>query len=64
MHEYAHGNLEVVDNLVLSKLKDISMTHASNITSSQAIEDREQLAANIRKDFINNKELSEMGIIV
>ena len=34
MHEYAHGNLEVVDNLVLSKLKDISMTHASNITSS------------------------------
>ena len=64
MHEYAHGNIDVIDNLVLSKLKDIAMTHASNITSSQAIEDREQLATNIRKDFINNKELCEMGIIV
>ena len=64
MHEYAHGNIDVIDNLVLSKLKDIAMTHSSNITSSQAIEDREQLATNIRKDFINNKELAEMGIIV
>lgn len=64
MHEYAHGNIDVVDNLVLSKLKDIAMTHASNITSSQAIEDREQLATNIRKDFVSNKELAEMGIIV
>ena len=64
MHEYAHGNIDVVDNLVLSKLKDIAMTHASNITSSQAIEDREQLATNIRKDFVNNKELAEMGIII
>jgi len=64
MHEYAHGNLDVIDNLVLAKLKDIAMLHSSNITSSQAVEDREQLAANIRKDFVNNKELAEMGIIV
>ena len=64
MHEYAHGNIEIVDNLVLSKLKDISMLHSSNITSSQAVEDREQLAANIRKDFVGNKELADMGIIV
>lgn len=65
LHEYAHGDVDrVVDNLVLSKLKDIAMLHASNITSSQAIEDRDQLAANIRKDFVNNKELAEMGIIV
>lgn len=64
LHEYAHGDLDVIDNLVLAKLKDISMLHASNITSSQAIEDREQLAANIRKDFVNNKELAAMGIIV
>lgn len=65
LHEYAHGDIDkVVDNLVLSKLKDISMQHASNITSSQAIEDRDQLAANIRKDFINNKELKDIGIIV
>ena len=65
LHEYAHGDIDkVVDNLVLSKLKDISMQHSSNITSSQAIEDRDQLAANIRKDFINNKELKDIGIIV
>ena len=64
MHQYAHGNDDIIDNLVLSKLKDIAMLHASNITSSQAVEDREQLAINIRKDIVNNKELSEMGIIV
>jgi regulator of protease activity HflC (stomatin/prohibitin superfamily) len=65
LHEYAHGDIDkVVDNLVLSKLKDISMQHASNITSSQAIEDRDQLASNIRKDFVNNKELLDIGIVV
>lgn len=64
MHQYAAGNIDIIDNLILSKLKDISMEHASNITSSQAVEDREQLAINIRKDIINNKQLAEMGIIV
>lgn len=65
LHEYAHGDVDkVIDNLVLSKLKDIAMLHASNITSSQAIEDRDQLAANIRKDFVNNKDLIDMGIII
>lgn len=65
LHEYAHGDIDkVVDNLVLSKLKDIAMAHASNITSSQAIEDRDQLAANIRKDFVNNNELKDIGIVV
>ena len=64
MHQYAAGDEEIIDNLVLSKLKDIAMSHASNITSSQAVEDREQLAANIRKDFVNHKELADMGIIV
>jgi hypothetical protein len=65
LHEYAHGDVDrIVDNLVLSKLKDIAMENASNITSSQAVEDREQLAMNIRKAFVNNKELYEIGIIV
>lgn len=64
MHQYAAGNEDIIDNLVLSKLKDISMLHASNITSSQAVEDREQLAINIRKDIVNNPQLVEMGIIV
>lgn len=64
MHQYAAGNVDIIDNLVLSKLKDIAMLHASNITSSQAVEDREQLAINIRKDIVNNKQLADMGIIV
>lgn len=64
MHQYAAGEIDIIDNLVLSKLKDIAMLHASNITSSQAVEDREQLAVNIRKDIVNNKQLAEMGIIV
>ena len=64
LHTYSGGNVDVIDNLVLSKLKDIAMTCASNITSSQAIEDREQFAGNIRKLFINNTELKEAGIIV
>ena len=64
MHQYAAGNIDIVDNLVLSKLKDIAMQHSSNITSSQAVEDREQLAANIRKDIVGHAGLAEMGIVV
>lgn len=64
LHQYAAGDENIIDNLVLSKLKDIAMLHASNITSSQAVEDREQLAINIRKDIVNNKQLADMGIIV
>ena len=64
MHSYAGGDIDVIDNLVLSKLKDIAMTCASRITSSQAIEDREAFANAIREHFINNKELAEIGIIV
>lgn len=64
LHQYSGGDLDVVDNLVLSKLKDIAMTCASNITSSQAIEDREAFAANIRSSFINNEDLLEAGIKV
>lgn len=64
MHTYAGGDIDVIDNLVLSKLKDIAMTCASHITSSQAIEDRESFAANIRESFVGNKELLEAGIQV
>lgn len=64
MHQYAAGDLDIVDNLVLAKLKDIAMEHASNITSSQAVEEREQLAISIRKDIVNNQQLAEMGIVI
>ena len=64
LHTYSGGSIDVIDNLVLSKLKDIAMTCASNITSSQAIENREEFAERIRKHFVNNKELKDAGIIV
>lgn len=64
LHTYSGGSIDVIDNLVLSKLKDIAMTHAATITSSQAIENREEFAERIRKDFVNNKELKEAGIVV
>jgi hypothetical protein len=40
------------------------MEKASNITSSQAVENREALAEQIRKDYVNNRELMNNGIKV
>lgn len=64
LHTYSGGNIDIIDNLVLSKLKDIAMTCASNITSSQAIENREEFASHIRKLLVNNPELKDAGIVV
>lgn len=64
MHEYVAGSQERVEELLLAKLKDIIMEKASNITSSQAVENREALAEQIRKDYVNNKELMNNGIKV
>lgn len=64
LHTYSGGNIDVIDNLVLSKLKDIAMTCASHITSSQAIENREDFAIAIRKLFVGNAELKAAGIVV
>lgn len=64
MHEYVAGSRDRVEELLLAKLKDIIMEKASNITSSQAVENREALAEQIRKDYVNNKELMNNGIKV
>lgn len=64
MHEYVAGSRDRVEELLLAKLKDIIMEKASNITSSQAVENREALAEQIRKDYVNNKELLDNGIKV
>lgn len=64
MHEYVAGSRDRVEELLLAKLKDIIMEKASNITSSQAVENREALADQIRKDYVNNKELLNNGIKV
>ena len=64
MHEYVAGSKDRVEELLLAKLKDIIMEKASNITSSQAVEDREKLANEIRKEYVNNPELLANGIKV
>lgn len=64
MHEYVAGSKDRVEELLLAKLKDIIMEKASNITSSQAVEDRESLANEIRKEYVNNPELLANGIKV
>ena len=62
MHQYVAGNQDRLDEYILAKLKDIVMEKASQITSSEAIEDREKLAAAIREDFVGNEYLMGIGI--
>lgn len=62
MHQYVAGNQDRLDEYILAKLKDIVMEKASQITSSEAIEDREKLAAAIREDFVGNTYLMGIGI--
>lgn len=62
MHQYVAGNQDRLDEYILAKLKDIVMEKASQITSSDAIEDREKLASAIRQDFVNNEYLMGIGI--
>lgn len=64
MHQYAAGDMDIVDDLVLAKIKESAMEHASRMTSSQAVEDREKLADSIRGDIVNNKALKDIGIVV
>lgn len=62
MHQYVAGSQDRLDEYILAKLKDIVMEKASQITSSEAIEDREKLASAIRDDFVGNESLMKMGI--
>ena len=62
MHQYVAGSQDRLDEYILAKLKDIVMEKASQITSSEAIEDREKLANAIRTDFISNEYLMGIGI--
>ena len=64
MHENCGGNIEIADGIVLSKLKEIARVAASQMTSSQAIEEQEKFIAQIRKQFVDNTSLKAMGIAV
>ena len=64
MHENCGGNTEISDGIVLSKLKEIARVAASQMTSSEAIEQQEKFIAGIRKQFVGNVSLKGMGITV
>jgi SPFH domain / Band 7 family len=64
MHENCGGNTEISDGIVLSKLKEIARVAASQMTSSEAIEQQEKFIAGIRKQFVGNISLKGMGITV
>ncbi len=64
MHENCGGNTEIADGIVLSKLKEIARVAASQMTSSEAIEQQEKFIAGIRKQFVGNISLKGMGITV
>ncbi len=64
MHENCGGNTEIADGIVLSKLKEIARVAASQMTSSEAIEQQEKFIADIRKQFVGNISLKGMGITV
>ena len=64
MHENCAGNIEISDGIVLSKLKEIARVAASQMTSSQAIEEQERFISQIRKQFVSNPSLEAMGIKV
>jgi len=64
MHENCGGNTEIADGIVLSKLKEIARVAASQMTSSEAIEQQEKFIAGIRKQFVGNTSLKGMGITV
>ena len=64
LHQYARGDIDIIENLVLAKLKDAMMTEASKITSSEAIKKREEYVSRVRDLMINHEELIDMGIVI
>ena len=62
MHELAHGDDDVIDRRILATIREITMREAGLITSSEAIEKREEFAEKIRKSLLHNKDFLAIGI--
>lgn len=62
LHEYCGGDLDKLDNIVLAKIKEHAGNECAKKDSSSAIEQREQLAADIRKKLIEDADLKDKGI--
>ena len=64
MHEYARGDIGIIENIIYAKLKEIAMSVASTMSSNDAIENYSKFNEGMRKQIIDNKELTERGIFI
>jgi len=62
MHELAQGDDDVIDRRILATIREITMREAGLITSSEAIEKREEFADKIRKVILHNPDFMLLGI--
>ena len=64
MHELAKGDDDVIDRRILATIREITMREAGLITSSEAIEKREEFANKIRAELLHNPDYLAIGIDV
>lgn len=62
MHELAKGDDDVIDRRILATIREITMREAGLITSSEAIEKREEFANNIRQQLLHNPDYLAIGV--
>ena len=63
MHELAQGKADdIIDRRILATIREVTMREAGQITSSEAIEKREEFAEKIRKSLLHNPDYLELGI--
>lgn len=63
MHELAQGNADdIIDRRILATIREVTMREAGLITSSEAIEKREEFAEKIRKVLLHNPDYLALGI--
>ena len=62
MHDLAQGDDDVIDRRILATIREITMREAGLITSSEAIEKREEFAEKIRKVLLHNPDYLTIGI--
>ena len=62
MHELAKGDDDVIDRRILATIREITMREAGQITSSEAIEKREEFANKIRQQLLHNPDYLAIGV--
>jgi regulator of protease activity HflC (stomatin/prohibitin superfamily) len=62
MHELAKGDDDVIDRRILATIREITMREAGQITSSEAIEKREEFANAIRQQLLHNPDYLAIGV--